>query len=123
MSETKKTKRNIQVIDGALNCSYSLFVASVEDFYEIFPLPDQDIEYVEDFFERVGEAKAQKILGNLWSHPILKKEAMGIHGTLFYQGLFRKEYYDSKRECDMLSRYINSHQRTLFDTYKKSRKP
>ena len=116
MSKGDRKTFNIQVIDGARNCSYSLFAASVDDFHEIFPLPGQDIEYVEDFFERTGDTKAQQILERIWCRPILKKDAMGIHGTLFYDSLFRKEFYKGNRECDIDPRFINAYQRDLFET-------
>ena len=54
--------KNIQIIDGANNCAYSICKASDETFSLIFPFLGQDIEFVEDFVKRVGEKKAGEIL-------------------------------------------------------------
>jgi hypothetical protein len=40
--------KNIQVIDGALNCTFSFFQATDEEFLLLFPDPRQDIQYAED---------------------------------------------------------------------------
>jgi hypothetical protein len=40
--------KNIQVIDGALNCTFSIFQATEEEFVLIFSEPGQDIQYAED---------------------------------------------------------------------------
>jgi hypothetical protein len=50
--------KNIQIIDGADNATYSIFQASDAGFGTIFPLPGQDIEVVEDYVSRVGEKEA-----------------------------------------------------------------
>ena len=39
--------KNIQVINGALNCTFSVFQATDEEFALLFPEPRQDIQYVE----------------------------------------------------------------------------
>ena len=75
--------KNVQVIDGARNCSYDIFAVADEDFCALFPLPNQDVEFAEDFFARLGDADADKIYGRLWSSRLNKKTLNGIHGTLF----------------------------------------
>lgn len=40
---------------------------------------------VEDVLARLGEDEAGKALSALWGRPILKRDAQGIHGTLFYE--------------------------------------
>ena len=37
--------KNIQVIDGALNCTFSIFQASDEEFTLLFPEAGQEIQY------------------------------------------------------------------------------
>jgi hypothetical protein len=55
------------------------------------------------------------VLSPLWGRPILKREANGIHGTLFYDGGVRREFLPkSKREVDWDERFINGAQRALF---------
>lgn len=104
-----KIRKNIQIIDGALNCKYSIFAASPEDFKEIFPADGQDIEFINDFFERIGENRATEILNRLWLAPIDKKTVQGIHGTLFYELEYKKEFYPTKREREMVTGLESKH--------------
>ncbi len=106
--------KNILVIDGAENCAYSVFQATTSEFKEIFPDDGQDIEYAEDLAGRLGPRLA-KLMTPIWERPIAKKNAMGIHGTLFYQMEYRKEFYSSKREKDIDRRAINSAERKLYE--------
>jgi hypothetical protein len=94
---------NIQVIDGALNCSYRIFAANTDDFKQIFPEEGQDIEFVEDFIKRIGKRKATSILKRIWKMPVSKKGVEGIHGTLFYELEYKKEFYPTKREDEMVT--------------------
>jgi hypothetical protein len=93
--------KNIQVIDRADNCAYSIFAATHEEFEAIF-CNGADIEFVEDFFERVGEETATRITGELWKRPVRKDSVQGIHGTLFYQLTQKKRYYPTKKESEMV---------------------
>ncbi len=52
------TFKNVQIVDGALNATYSLFQATAEEFDVVFPQPGQDMEIVEDFLSRAGQAVA-----------------------------------------------------------------
>jgi hypothetical protein len=54
--------KNIQIIDGADNATYSIFEATEDEFRTIFPGPGQDIEVVEDYGSRVGEDEAKETL-------------------------------------------------------------
>jgi hypothetical protein len=106
--------KNIQIIDGAANATFSVFQANDEEFALLFP-HDQDIEFVEDFIARVGAATAGAVLGPIWERPILKRDAQGIHGTLFFEWNERREYFPrSKREVDLDERGLNEAQRRLF---------
>jgi hypothetical protein len=93
--------KNIQIIDRADNCTYSIFAATNEEFAAIF-LDATDIEFVEDFVGRVGEEVAAKITEELCKRPVDKKVVQGIHGTLFYQLVNKKQYYPTKRESEMV---------------------
>jgi hypothetical protein len=77
--------KNIQIIDGALNATFSVFHATEEKFAAIFPAEGQDIELIEDFLECVGEVQARRILQPIWDRPVLKRDALGIHGISYYQ--------------------------------------
>ena len=87
--------KNIEVIDEGSNCVYDIFSATEEEFALIFP-NGQDIEFSDDFFERVGESVSNKVLGALWSRPQDRKTVTGIHGILFYGFKDRKQFFPTK---------------------------
>jgi hypothetical protein len=107
--------KNIQVIDGADNATFSVFRATDEEFDYIFPAPGQDIELVEDFFARHTEKNATEILSNLWLRPVHKSKASGIDGTLYYGYADKRHHLPaSKREIDRAASDINQAQRELY---------
>lgn len=87
--------KNIQIIDGAENCTYDIFAVSEELFNLIFPNPGQNIEFIEDVLSRITKEE-EKLFSDMWKHRVLKKEVIGIHGTLFYELQLKKEYYPTK---------------------------
>ena len=106
--------KNIQIIDGAANATFSVFQATDEEFAAIFP-DGRDIELVEDLVERIGEEAAGSVLTPVWGRPILKRDAVGVHGTLFYDNDHRRRHIpSSKREVDWADGSINQAQRNLF---------
>nr|WP_295370262.1 hypothetical protein [uncultured Sphingosinicella sp.] len=110
--------RNIQIIDRAENATFSVFQATVEEFEVIFP-EGRDIEIIEDLIERVGERAAVAVLSPLWERPILKRDAQGIHGTLYYAWSDRRAYLPStKREVDWEESAITEAQRRLFRSHR-----
>jgi hypothetical protein len=93
--------KNIQVIDGADNATYSIFQATAEEFKQIFPETGQDLEVVEDYVNRVGESEASRTLSKVWERPIHKRDVQGIHGTLYYDYKEKAKYLPkSRREID-----------------------
>ena len=95
-------RKNVQVIDGALNCAYDIFSLPVDDFRLVFPSNDQDVEFVEDFFAR-DERVAQRVCESMWTSRVDKKSVQGIHGTLFYGLEEKKVFYPTKRENEMVT--------------------
>ncbi|MEZ5812987.1 MAG: hypothetical protein R3D45_16385 [Rhizobiaceae bacterium] len=92
--------KNIQLIDSAINCAYNIYALPDEDFSLMFP-NGQDIEFIEDFWKRVGRKKARQILDNLRKGPLKKTEVHGIHGTLFSQLKNDKKWlYPNKKFSD-----------------------
>jgi hypothetical protein len=79
-----------------------IYAATDEEFEDIFP-NGADVEFIEDFIERVGEERASAITNNLWKRYVAKGEAMGIRGTLYYQLLYKKRYYPTKKESEMVA--------------------
>ena len=107
--------KNILIIDGALNATFSVFQATEDEFATIFPADGQDMELVEDFIKRSGEELAARIMGPIWDRPILKRDTQGIHGALYYGYADRRQHLPAtKREVDWDVRSINSAQRHLF---------
>jgi hypothetical protein len=89
--------------------------ATDEEFDAIFPAAGQDMEFSEDFHNRVGSEQAARILAPIWTRPILKRDVHGIHGTLYYGYADRRLYLPAtKREVDWDDLTINSAQRSLF---------
>tara|TARA_R100001129_G_scaffold167480_1_gene135119 strand:- start:2819 stop:3154 length:336 start_codon:yes stop_codon:yes gene_type:complete len=106
--------KNIQIIDGAPNATFSIFQATDEEFAVIFP-DGRDMEVAADLCERVGDDEAGRVLTPIWQRPVLKSDAMGIHGTLFYDAEERRDFLPlSRREVDWDERYINEAQRVLY---------
>ncbi|MFL5044000.1 MAG: hypothetical protein ACJ8EA_04075 [Xanthobacteraceae bacterium] len=107
--------KNIQIIDGALNATFSVFQATEEEFAAIFPADGQDMGLIEDFIERFGQEQAGRILQPIWERPVLKRDVQGIHGTLYYNYADRRRYLPAtKREVDWDDLSINFAQRQLF---------
>ena len=106
--------KNIQIIDGALNATFSLFQATDEEFAAIFP-NGSDMQIIEDVFERLGQEQFGNAVTPMWDRPVLKIDAVGIHGTLLYDSEDRREHLPaSRREVDWDVRSINAAQRVLF---------
>ena len=106
--------KNIQIIDGADNATFSLFQATEAEFAAIF-LDEKEMELIEDVIHRLGKEEASRVIGPIWDRPILKRNAVGIHGTLFYDSEHRREYLPaSGREVDWDSSSLNPAQRALF---------
>ena len=110
--------KNIQIIDGAANATFNIFQATDEQFSMIFA-DGCDMELVEDLIERIGEEAAGSMLTPLWDRPILKRDVLGVHGTLFYDNEHRRHHIPpSKCEVDWLESSVNQAQRTLFDKHR-----
>lgn len=105
--------RAIQVIDGAANCRFSLFLATDEEFTALFPGEGQDIEFAEDLEERLRQSPVD--ISGLWRRPVRKPAANGIHGTLFFEFADRRRHFPAtKRERDWSGSALNEAQRRLF---------
>jgi hypothetical protein len=57
--------RNILIIEGADNATFSIFQATDDEFAAVFP-NDQDMELSEDFHARVGDERARAVLTPIW---------------------------------------------------------
>ena len=100
--------RNIQVIDGAENSEYAIYAVTDEDFALIFPAEGQNVEFIEDLIERLGEDKADEVFEHVWDRRVDKPDVIGIHGTLFYELLSKKKYYPTKNDRMMIGSSFRS---------------
>lgn len=90
--------KNIQVIDGAVNCVYDIFAATDEEFALIFP-DGQDIAFIDEVYGSSGDkAGLDRALDALWARRVVKAQAIGIHGQLFYQLEEKKVFYPTRRD-------------------------
>jgi hypothetical protein len=94
--------KNIQVIDGADNCVYDIFAATDEEFGVIFPV-GQDIAFIDEVLSRADRSQLDKTLAAMWRRPLRKRDANGIHGTLFYQLEHKKAYYPTRRDDEAVN--------------------
>jgi len=84
-----------------MNCTYHIYAFTDEQFALLFPEEGQDIEFIEDVWERLSRKQWKRAFSGAWSRPVRKPDAQGIHGTLFYQLEYKKKFYPSKRESDV----------------------
>jgi len=76
--------KNIQVVDGAVNCVYDIFAATDQEFVLNFH-EGQDIAFIDEVYGRCGDdAALDKAFQAEWTRRVVKAQAMGIHGQLFY---------------------------------------
>ena len=94
--------KNIQVIDGAINSVYDIFQATDEEFAQIFP-PGQNIAFIDEVYDRVGEKQLDLVFNNIWQRRIPKTQDDGIHGTLFYELEEKKPFYPTRRDEEAIN--------------------
>ena len=89
--------KNIQVIDGAENSAYDVFAATEEEFALVFP-EGQDVAFIDEVTARAPKKPLDEALARIWNRRIRKRDAMGIHGLLFYELERKKQYYPTRRD-------------------------
>lgn len=94
--------KNIQVIDGAINCVYDVFAATDEEFSLIF-LEEQDVAFIDEVYERGSAETLDKTFKNIWGRRISKREVQGIHGLLFFALAEKKVYYPSRKDEEAIN--------------------
>jgi hypothetical protein len=103
MHDGGRVMNNIQFIDGAENCAYDVFSCQERDFSLAFPANGQDVEFIEDLIDRLGERLAGELISRISSGPIRKSAVQGIDGTIFFGLGYKRKYYPNKRESDLNS--------------------
>lgn len=94
--------KNIQIIDGAINCVYDIFSATEDEFALIFP-KGTDIAFIDEVYNREDNELMNKVFNDIWSRRIQKSMVKGIHGTLFYELEEKKIYYPNRCDCDAIN--------------------
>lgn len=106
--------KNVQIIDGADNCTFSIFEFTDEQFLLVFPAEGQDLAFAEDLEASLSEAMLEKAFEVVWTRPVDKQEIQGLHGTIFYEFDDKKHYFpQTRRECDWDDLAVNEWQRRL----------
>jgi hypothetical protein len=57
--------KNIQVIDGAVNCVYDIFSATDEEFLLLFP-GGTDVAFIDEIYAREDEIALSNAFNQLW---------------------------------------------------------
>ena len=86
-----RSTKNVQIIDGATNCTYSIYAFTDEQFALPFREEGQDVEFTEDVTGRLSPEQQERAFSGAWTRPVRKSDAQGIHGTLFYELDYKKE--------------------------------
>jgi len=89
--------KNIQIFDSAINAVYDIFSATDEEFALIFP-DGEDVAFIDEVYERESTHELNPVFERIWARRVPKKEAMGIHGILFYELDEKKEFYPTRRD-------------------------
>lgn len=92
----------IQVFDGADNTTYDVFSATDEKFELIFP-SGTDIAFIDEVIPRETESAINEAFGNIWNRRIAKRDAMGIHGLLFYELENKTQYYPTRKDEETIN--------------------
>jgi hypothetical protein len=94
--------KNIQIIDGADNSVFDIFAATEEEFLLIFP-EGQDVAFIEEVMIRSLGSELDEAFKRIWTRRIPKRDAMGIHGILFYELDHKKQYYPTRRDEEAIN--------------------
>lgn len=84
--------KNIMIIDGAENCTYDIFAAEDAEFEQIFG--DKEVIFIEDLVKGKKKGFFNPIFKAIWKRPVGKKDVAGIHGTIFYEQYYKKQYFE-----------------------------
>lgn len=89
--------KNIQVIDGAVNCVYDIFQATDAEFSAIFH-EGENVAFIDEVYARGSKKLLDQAFNAIWERRIAKSEVQGIHGLLFYELEGKKVYYPTRKD-------------------------
>jgi hypothetical protein len=87
-------KKNVQVIDGAINSTFEIYEVDIELFDILFP-NGNDIAFASEF----PHLEDNDFYKRFYSKTVDKKKVYGIHGTLYLEDI-AKESFPNRRETD-----------------------
>ncbi|MNJ63683.1 hypothetical protein D3C77_596010 [compost metagenome] len=91
-------KKNIQVIDGAINSVYKIYEVEEEVFDTIFQR-GTDVAFLDDLVHLIDD---NRFWSRVYKNKVDKKNVTGIHGTLHLTGSYvEKEYFPNRKETDI----------------------
>jgi hypothetical protein len=76
---------------------YDIFSATEEEFALIFPA-GQDVAFIDEVLARGPEKELTDAFNRIWNRRVAKRDAMGIHGLLFYGLDHKKVYYPTRKD-------------------------
>lgn len=94
--------KNIQVIDGAVNCVYDVFAATEEELAAIFP-SDQDVAFIDEVYNNGSREVLERAFKAIWQRRVPKAQVQGIHGTLFFELEAEKPYYPTRKDEEAIN--------------------
>lgn len=87
--------KNVQVVDGAINCVYDVFALDDADFAPLFP-PGQDVAFIDVVLARHPPGALGPVFERLWRNRVPKREVVGLHGLLFHELDGKKPFYPQR---------------------------
>ena len=91
-------KKNIQVIDGAVNSVCTIFEIE-EEIYDFIFKKGTDIAFLDDLAHLEDD---NQFWAKVYKKNVDKKSINGIHGTLHLTGSYvEKEYFPNRKESDV----------------------
>ncbi|MBX9902647.1 MAG: hypothetical protein K2Y28_17855 [Burkholderiaceae bacterium] len=94
--------KSIQVIDGAINSVYDIFQATDEELSLIFPL-GEDVAFIDEVYAREPGKELGAVFKRIWTRRIPKRDAMVIHGILFFELDAKMKYYPTRRDEEAIN--------------------
>ncbi|MEI2456959.1 MULTISPECIES: hypothetical protein [Lysobacter] len=85
----------VQVVDSAINCTYDVFAVEDADFDLLYP-PGQNVAFIDEVLARHPPRALEPVFERLWRNRVPKREAMGLHGLLFYDMEHKKPFYPQR---------------------------
>ena len=84
------------------NIGGRLYSGTEDEFAVLFP-DGTDVAFSDEIFDRGNEQSLIALFTNIWKRRILKKDAHGIHGIIFYGLPEKKQYYPTRKDEEAIN--------------------